>query len=398
MAGFVTLPFWAAGLVAGASSLYAASLTISAAVQRPRRKAAVQPLTPRTRFAVLVPAHNESLLIRRTLRSLQSLDYPRGLADIYVIADNCGDDTAEIARSCGVQVLERHDLDRRGKGYALDWALGQIALSDYDAVAMFDADTVAGSGFLRAMDARLAGGAEAVQGYYAVLHPESTAEALRSISFALMHYVRPLGKEPFRGSCGLKGNGMAFSVRLLQEVGWKSFSVVEDAEQGLRIVDAGHRVEFAPEARIEGEMPGSLRGARTQNLRWEAGRWMVARRWSLPLLARGLRRRSLAAIDAALEPMVPPLSVVVALGAVSALGGFLLGSQALAALGLASLAGVALHVIGGMMVAGVPPKAWRALLAAPLYLAWKVALYAQALLGVGARRWVRTPRTTSPEE
>lgn len=397
MAGFVALPFWAAGAVAAASSLYVASLTVSAAFQRPRRKAAALPPAPRTRFAVLVPAHNEALLIRRTLLSLLSLDYPRELADIYVIADNCDDDTAQIARASGVQVLERRDPDRQGKGYALDWALGRINLADYDAVAMFDADTEADRLFLRAMDARLLQGAEAVQGYYAVLHPESTVEALRSISFALMHFVRPLGKETFHGSCGLKGNGMVFTARLLRETGWKAFSVVEDAEQGLRIVHSGYRIEFAPEARVEGEMPGSLAGARSQNLRWEAGRWMVARRWSLPLLARGLAARSPAIIDAAVEPLVPPLSVVVALGSVTVLAGALLASQPMALLGAASLAGIALHVLGGMAVAGLPAKAWRSLLAAPLYLLWKVALYAQALIGVGSRRWVRTPRT-NPED
>ena len=398
MAELVSLPFWVAGLVAGASSLYAASLTVCAAIQRPRQRATETSSTQQTRFAVLVPAHDEELLIRRTLDSIQSMLYPRALTDVYVIADNCADKTAEIARTIGVQVLERHDSEHRGKGYAIDWALGRIPLTQYDAVAMFDADTIVDAGFLRAMDIRLAAGADAIQGYYTVLNPDTTAKVLRSISFALMHYVRPLGKELFRGSCGLKGNGMAFSVRLLRSVGWKSFSVVEDAEQGLRIVSAGYRIEFAPEARVQGEMPGSLRGAQSQNLRWEAGRWMVARKWSLPLIAKGVRKRSFAMIDAALEPMVPPLSVVVALGTVTAIAGSVLGSQALIAVGLASLACIGLHVVGGMLVAGAPPRAWRALLAAPPYLVWKVALYAQALLGVGARRWVRTPRTTNPED
>ena len=231
-----------------------------------------------------------------------------------------------------------------------------------------------------------------MQGYYGVLDARSTPSALRSASFALMHYVRPLGKSLFGGSCGLKGNGMAFSSTLLAEVGWQSFSVAEDAEQHIRLIEEGVVVEFAPEAKVWADMPSSLAGARSQNLRWAAGRWKVARRSSLSLLWRGLRRRSLVMVDAAVEPLIPPLSVIAALSVVAGLSGFFVGSTALLVAGGGSLAGLGAHVVVGLLLARAPLTVWRSLLVAPLYLIWKVALYVQALLGVGGGKWVRTPR------
>jgi cellulose synthase/poly-beta-1,6-N-acetylglucosamine synthase-like glycosyltransferase len=386
---------WPLAAVALASSAYVATLTAFAGLTLARRRRPALPGHPRTRFALLVPAHDEETVIGRLLQSLSRLDYPKGMVEVFVIADNCADATEARARAAGAKVLVRSDAARPGKGYALAWALERIDLACYDAVVMVDADSALDPAFLLAADARLRDGAEIVQGYYGVLNDGSTAAALRSVSFALMHYVRPLGKALFGGASGLKGNGMAFSTELLLSAGWQSFSVVEDAEQGLRLAYAGHFVQFAPEARVYGEMPSSLAGARTQNLRWEAGRWSVARRWCPRLLWRGLSRRSLPLIDAAIEPLVPPLSVVAALGPVAGLAGLLLDNMALTIVGGASLGGIAAHVLGGMLLARSPLSAWRSLFAAPVYLAWKVALYGQALLGSGAQRWVRTPRAPS---
>ena len=388
---------WPLALVALASSAYLAALTASAALASVRPAAPRRRPKPSTRFAMLVPARDEEALISRLLRSVRDLDYPKALLDVYVIADNCLDSTEARAREAGARVLVRRDPDRLGKGYALAWAIERVRLADYDAVAIVDADSTLDRGFLRAMDARLAAGSSALQGYYGVSDPLSTAASLRSIAFALMHYVRPLGKTPFGGTCGLKGNGMAFSARLLEQQGWRSFSVVEDAEQGLRLAEKGYFVEFAPEARVYSEMPASLGGARDQNLRWEAGRWLVALRWSPALLWRGLRQGSLRLLDAAVEPLIPPLSVIAALAALTVIAALSLGSATLAAVGLASMSALSVHVLGGMLLARVPATAWRSLSAAPIYLIWKLLLYCQAILGAGAQRWVRTPRAPSKD-
>lgn len=386
---------WPVAAVTLASALYVSGLTACAAVARLGTRPTGPRSKPSTRFAVLIPAHNEEAVIGRVLESLRDVDYPAELTDVHVIADNCEDGTGPLAAAAGVRVLSRHDDQARGKGYALRWALETIPLERYGAVVMVDADSVVDRDFLTVMDARLVAGAQAVQGYYAVLDTRSTSSALRAASFALMHYVRPLGKSLFGGSCGLKGNGMAFASALLAEMGWQSFSVTEDAEQHMRLMERGVRVEFAPEAIVWGDMPSSLGRARSQNLRWEAGRWKVARRSSLPLLWRGLQRRSLALIDAAVEPLIPPLSVVAGLAVVAGLSGLFLGSSFLVVTGAAALIGLAVHVVGGLLLARAPLNAWVSLLAAPIYLPWKAGLYFLALLGVGGEKWVRTPRAPS---
>ena len=116
----------------------------------PRRKARI-PSTPRTTFALIVPAHNESSVIRRTLSSIQEQDYPRRLFRLFVVADNCTDDTAAIARGAGAECLERSDREKRGKGWALLWAFERLTEGNVqpDAYVIIDADTIAAPDFLR---------------------------------------------------------------------------------------------------------------------------------------------------------------------------------------------------------------------------------------------------------
>jgi cellulose synthase/poly-beta-1,6-N-acetylglucosamine synthase-like glycosyltransferase len=104
------------------------------------------------KFAVVIPAHNESALLGRTLESLSGVDYPKHLYEVFVIADNCSDDTAEIARNMRVQCLERFDSERRGKGYALQWFFDHLAVSGmrYEAFLVVDADTLVSSNILKA--------------------------------------------------------------------------------------------------------------------------------------------------------------------------------------------------------------------------------------------------------
>src|SRR5205085_1359385 len=151
------------------------------------------------------------LLIRRVAGSLQAVDYPAELYCLHVIADNCSDRTAQLALSLGARVYERNDPSLRGKGYALRWLFGRL-LADAasgDVFVIVDADSLVNRGFLRALDRRLSAGAVAIQAYDTVLNMEASwGTALRYVAFALLHYLRPLGRKWFGGSAGLKGNGM----------------------------------------------------------------------------------------------------------------------------------------------------------------------------------------------
>jgi hypothetical protein len=139
-------------------------------------------------------------------------------------------------------------------------------------------------------------------------------------------------------------------------------------------------------------MPASLAGSDTQNMRWEAGRLATVRRQALPLLRRGLRQGDIAAFDAAVEQLVPPLSVPVALAGVVLVAGMALGLAPVWVTAAALLGVIGTHVAFGLWLAAAPGRVYRALLHAPIYVGWKALLYARALFGRRERRWVRTER------
>ena len=204
-----------------------------------------------TRFAVLIPAHDEEAVIGDTLAALAALDYPTDLCSVHVVADHCTDRTVEVATAAGADVRE-NTSGSRGKGPALQWLLGAV-LDDaaassrpIDAIVIVDADTVVAPGFLGAVAAQLEAGATVVQGQYRVRDPgASTATALRSAALALRHHLRPLGRTALGGSCGLFGNGMAFRTEVLRTRAW-SDHLTEDIELQNELLLDGVLVAYAP--------------------------------------------------------------------------------------------------------------------------------------------------------
>ena len=351
-----------------------------------------------TRFDLVVPAHDEAPNLGPTLASLETLDYPRDRRRLVVIADNCSDDTAAVARRAGAMVLTRVDPARPGKGQALAFAFARL-LDDglADALVVVDADTVVTPNLLRAFDARIAAGATALQADYGVANPlESWRTRLLTLAFALFHGVRSLGRARLGLSAGLRGNGMCFTTGALRAVPHDAGSIVEDLEQGIALGLAGIRVTYVPEARVLGEMPAGPAAAAGQRRRWEGGRRALVRRHLGPLLRAAWRRRSLVALDLGLDSLVPPLADLVglvALGLMASLGLHLAGGTptvAVVAFAGAALA-IGVYLARGLAISGLGVRGLMALATAPAYLAWKLVLrrgrYARA-----AAPWVRTPR------
>ena len=378
-------------------ALYLATLTALAVLARvtgrPRPPA---PPAAHRRFAVLVPAHNEELLIGRLLRSLGDQDYPPEQYDVHVVADNCTDETATRARWLGATVHERTDPARRSKGHALRWLLERVQALDegYRAYVVLDADSVVARNFLRAMDARLAAGSQVVQAHYSVLNAGASSLAtLRYAALAAIHYVRPLGRSVLGLSCGLKGNGMAFAAPVLERYSWSWFTLAEDVEFHLALVRDGLRVDFAPETTVLADMPATLGQAASQNARWERGRLDLVRRHVPGLLAQGVATRSALRLDAAVEQLIPPLSLPVVAGCLCLAAGVLLGQPWLAVAAALGLAGQVGHLLAGLALVGAPARTYLALAYAPAYVLWKAWIYVRALAAGGTAPWVRTART-----
>jgi 1,2-diacylglycerol 3-beta-glucosyltransferase len=377
---------------------YLLGLLAAAAVRRPGQADLAVDAPAQLRFAVLVPARDEEAMIATTLDSLSGLDYPDNRCDVIVIADNCCDRTASVAADAGATVWVREAGETGGKGAAVAWALARLRSSGprVDAVVFVDADCLVSRNLLRAVEARMRRGAEAVQVTYGVANPDATWVAgLRYASFALVNLVRPRGKAALGLSSGLFGTGMAFSRALLARHPWTARSLVEDQEFHLAIVAAGERVVFAPEAWVRSPMPTSLRRARTQQLRWDAGRRDLIRRFTPRLLRLGLHRRDAAQLHAALEPLVPPQSLLFAANAAGVLLA-LPASSRVRRVAFANAAAQIGFVVGGLSLVGVPATVWRALALAPALVVWKVALTARLWFGHAPTGWVRTEREPLP--
>lgn len=388
-------------------ALYLVFLTLSALLARlSERRTEPDRKKADSRFSILIPAHNEEVVIAGCLDSLLHFDYPVQLSRVFVIADNCTDATAQIAASAGAVVLERQDEEKRGKGYALDWALRQVLPGDEgwtDAVIVFDADTRADPQFLRYMDEKLRRGGQVMQGQYNLLNPFDNWRTGLLYSALLLHNrLRPLARQALGWTTLLKGNGMCFSRRVIERFGWNAYGLAEDIEYTTTLLDAGIRVESVPRAALYTQAAQTTRQADSQRMRWEGGRFALARRDGLRLLRSAARHRSFARLDWAMDLLTPPVGILVGVPVImlaldiplALLLGAPLGFAARA--WLAVLAGAFIYVLGGLLISGAQAKAYLYLLCTPLFLFWKLKVYATMLLGRGPRGWVRTERTTMP--
>jgi cellulose synthase/poly-beta-1,6-N-acetylglucosamine synthase-like glycosyltransferase len=378
---------------------------ITAAVLTPgRSRPRGNPAGASPKFLIVIPAHEEEEGIRSTIASVAAVDYDPERFTIVVIADNCTDGTARVAREAGAVVVERHDPSRKSKGYALEYFFEQAVgagLNDDDAVVVIDADTVVDPGLLRAFASAWAEGWDWVQGYYSVRNPDASWRTrLMTMAFSLCNGVLPWGQERLGLSVGLKGNGMCFSRRGLGRFPWKAYGLVEDMEFGLMLRLAGERVHFLPEARVYAEMlSGGGRAAASQRRRWEAGRSGLRGKFLGPLL-RSNRLGIGAKLLSLIELFMPPLGTLL-------LGFCLVASIHLVALSFPSLTptaqgllpfhalmalSLAVYSLAPVLVMGLPLRYFSGLFVLPYYIGWKVFVSARGM----PTEWIRTAREPQP--
>lgn len=376
------------------SAAYLLGLTLLSGRLRP-----LPPSSRQLRFDVIVPAHNELAVIERVIGSLKRLDWPQDRYQVMVVADNCTDATAAVAAAAGAHVIERRDPQRRGKGYALDFAFKSSRARGWaDAVVVIDADAEVSTNLLEAFARRIERGADAVQAHYGVSNTgASWRTRLLSIAKAAFHIVRSRARERLGLSCGIRGNGWAVTHRLLDRVPYRAFSLTEDLEYGIDLGFAGYRVHYADEAHADAEMVSGERDARKQRQRWERGRFHLIRTQTLPLLVAAVRQRSGVCLDLALDLMVLPLSyVVLNVLVLLALAALATAWQPAFApwlwVGAACVAALVLHILRGWQLSGAGLRGLLDLVRAPFFLLWKLAVM---LRRREATEWVRTKREGS---
>ncbi len=255
---------------------------------------------PQKRFALVIPARNEQNVIANLIRNLRFIDYPNELYDIFVIADNCDDDTAKVAREAGAIVFERNEPDKRSKGYALKFFISRLRTyeKEYDAIGVFDADNLVKPCFLKRMDAELCQGHIMLQGYKDIKNPYDTwvTQCYAIFNWQLdRFYHLPRG----RANIGtlLNGSGFIIATDYLFKYGWETNSLVEDLEYAIHGVLRGVGVKWVHGAIVYDEQPLEFSTSWTQRKRWMAGIWYCTRHYSLKLFAYAIKNLNLGAFD-----------------------------------------------------------------------------------------------------
>ena len=226
------------------------------------------------RFMAIIPAHNEEAVVENLIASLKKQDYPQDAYDIYVIADNCTDNTATIAKQAGAIVYERFDAMHKTKGAALKWFLAQKIEEDapYDAFCIFDADNIVDVNFLKNMNKKLCQGEEVVQGYRDIKNP---TDSWITAGYAIFYWTMNRFYHLARYNVGLSPliNGTGFMVRFdqVKPEGWNTKTLTEDIEFSLKQIIRGRKLGWARDAIVYDEQPVGFKQSWSQRSRWTVG-------------------------------------------------------------------------------------------------------------------------------
>jgi cellulose synthase/poly-beta-1,6-N-acetylglucosamine synthase-like glycosyltransferase len=355
---------------------------------------------PRPRVALLIPAHNEQETLAAALDAVRP--QLRDGDVMMVVADNCNDATAAIARERGVEVIERSDADRRGKGYALSHGLAALTSQAFDVLVILDADCHAEAGAIDALARQVGRTGKPAQAVYlmeACVNP-TPRDHVSSWAFMVKNLVRPLGLSRFGMPVPLTGTGMALPRAALAEVSLGSGNIVEDMQLGLDLALAGRAPRLCTEARVTGRFPRDGSTALGQRRRWEHGHLRTIIGQAPRLLWRGVTRGRFGAVAMALDLLIPPLSLLIVLLILSSSAAALLAlllpvTWAPAIVLAASTFGVLACIFIAWLRFGrqtLPPSS---LMAAVSYVAWKLPMYCMFFIRP-EKRWVRTARTAEP--
>lgn len=248
-------------------------------------------------FALIVAAHNEEKVIGQLVESLNKLDYPKELFDVFVVADNCDDKTAKMAQRAGANVIERFNMTKRGKGYAMEYAFDHLFAMErkYDYICIFDADNIVKNDFLLHMNNKINEGYRAVQGY---LDSKNPTDSWLTFSYSLWYWINnrlsQLARSNLNLGCRLGGTGFAVESELIRQFGWGATCLAEDTEFTLKLALSDIKVGWCHEAVVYDEKPLELETSMNQRQRWAQGLADVASRYIKPLAKKAVSERKTA--------------------------------------------------------------------------------------------------------
>jgi cellulose synthase/poly-beta-1,6-N-acetylglucosamine synthase-like glycosyltransferase len=384
-----------AGLLAIPTAVFC--VEVIAAIALPQRQLGSRGYSGvRRRLAVLVPAHNESTGLLPTLADIRGQLLPGDR--LLVVADNCTDDTAAVARAGSAEVIERQDLTNIGKGYALDYGLRHLTLDPPEIVIAIDADCRVTIGTIDQLALTSEATGQPVQAFNTMTSPNMSPVNHQVAEFAwqVKQWLRPLGLRALSLPCQMTGTGMAFPWDAIRSVNLNSASLAEDLKLGLELSLAGYSPTFCPSACVTSEFPTSLKGARTQRKRWEQGHIEIITNDAPRLFRLAIARRNWRLLILTLDLIVPPLSLLAMLlagmFAVNALAAFIGFSSAPLIMSAATLFGLIAVIVAAWLNCGRDLLPASAIFSVVPFVLGKVGLYRQIVSGGGNAKWDRTDR------
>lgn len=344
---------------------------------------------------ILVPAHNEATILGATLNQLVTV-LPKN-ASVLVVADNCDDETAEVARSFGVAVVERQDPSRRGKGFALAFGREWMKQTPPDCVIVFDADCHTDKASLEAIIATVMRHDAPVQASYTFRSDLSASPRVQISNFALWikNVVRQKGAQRLGGGAVLTGTGMGFPWHIFDTLPLATNSIVEDLELSVELTRSGSAPFFLESAHVTSVAAGEA-ATLAQRARWEHGFLATAQAHSFPSIWKGITSMNRPLFFLGLHLLVPPLALLMSVACATAvllIGATIWTDLLLQAMLVTVFTGLALcSVLLAWVRGGYRWICARSILAVPLYVLWKLPVYLRFITGRRAK-WVRTDRT-----
>jgi len=252
------------------------------------------------KFMAIIPAHNEEMVVGSLIESLKNQTYDKNFYDIYVIADNCTDNTAKIAEEAGAIVYKRFDSVNKTKGFALNWFLQQKIAenADYDAFFVFDADNIVDKNFITAMNKKLCEGEDVVQGYRDIKNPtDNWITSGYALFYWTLHRFYHLARYNVGLSPLLNGTGFMVKFDVVKPQGWDTETLTEDIEFSLKRIIAGKRLGWATDAIVYDEQPTSFKQSWSQRSRWTVGHIQCVSRYTGELVKSVFKHKTLMNLD-----------------------------------------------------------------------------------------------------
>lgn len=248
------------------------------------------------RFAVLIAARNEETVINHLIDSINTQTYDQGEVTVFVVADNCTDQTAACARKMGAIVYERFDQTKIGKGHAMEFLLNQMEkdYAPFDGYFVFDADNVLDQNYILEMNKTFSDGYDIITSYRnSKNYGDNWISSGYAIWFLWESEFLNRGRMLLGTSCAVSGTGFFFSRRIIEKYGgWKFFLLTEDIQFTVDNVLSGEKIGYCRQAMLYDEQPVKFQQSFRQRMRWAKGFFQVFHRYGLDLFKGSLQRNT----------------------------------------------------------------------------------------------------------